>query len=105
MKFYDSTKKQLIYIEKKASPSFWDEHWNIDGNIKDELLKIKHSLVSQVTRKYMKPKDGIILEGGCGRGEHVASLTNSGYRAIGLDYAKKTVDKLNKYVPELDIRF
>ena len=52
----------------------------------------------------MKPEDGIILEGGCGRGKNVASLVNNGYRVIGIDYAEKTVSILNQCVPVLDIR-
>lgn len=52
----------------------------------------------------MKPEEGIILEGGCGRGKNVASLVNNGYRVIGIDYAEKTVSILNQCVPVLDIR-
>ena len=47
----------------------------------------------------------MILEGGCGSGINVVTLVNKGYKCIGIDYAKDTVGILNRYMPELDIRF
>ena len=105
VRYFDPIKKQLIYIESKASSSFWDSHWKLDKNIRHEILGRKDTFVSHITKQYLKPKDGIILEGGCGRGHYVASLGNNGYRVIGIDFAKKTVNILNQYLPELDIRF
>lgn len=103
MRFIDPIKKQLIYIESKADRSFWDLHWKLDKNIR-KILEIKNTFVSNITRQFLRPKCGIILEGGCGKGHNVASLKNNGYRVIGIDYAEKTVSILNQYLPELDIR-
>ena len=103
MKYFDRTKKQLIYISHKSTPNFWDAHWSIDESIRERILRTKKTFISQITRKYLNPSDGIILEGGCGTGQYVASLVNNGYRTIGLDYAYKTVSVLNQYVPELEI--
>ncbi|MEW6068416.1 MAG: class I SAM-dependent methyltransferase [Nitrospirota bacterium] len=104
MKYFDPVKKQLIYIEKKADSDFWDSHWKANEHIRNEILKIKNTFVSRTTRKYLKPEDGYILEGGCGAGSNVASLHNNGYKVIGIDYAENTVKTLKKYIPELDIR-
>lgn len=104
MKYFDPVKKQLIYIEKKADPDFWDHHWKANENIRNEILRIKNTFVSRITKKYLKPSDGYILEGGCGTGGNVASLFNNGYKVIGIDFAENTVKTLNKYIPELDIR-
>ena len=103
VRYFDPVKKQLIYIESKAGPSFWDSHWKLDKNIR-KILRIKNTYVSNITRQFLKPRDGIILEGGCGKGHNVASLFNNGYRVIGIDYAEKSVMILNQYLPELDIR-
>lgn len=103
MRYFDPVKKQLIYIESKAGPSFWDLHWKLDKNIRI-ILRIKNTFVSNITRQFLKPKDGIILEGGCGKGHNVASLINNGYRVIGIDYAEKTVSLINQFLPELDIK-
>jgi SAM-dependent methyltransferase len=104
MKYFDPINKQLIFVEKKADPYFWDQHWEANEKIRNEILRIKNTFVSRITKKYLKPEDGYILEGGCGNGINVASLYNSGYKVIGIDYAENTVKTLNKYIPELDIR-
>lgn len=104
MKYFDPAKKQLIEIKRKATPDFWDSHWEIDAGIRNKIMLTKNNFVSNKTKKYLGPKDGIILEAGCGIGTNVASLVNNGYKCVGLDYAEKTVRTLNKYVPELDIR-
>lgn len=104
MRYFDPIKKQLIYIKNKATPDLWDREWNVGKNNRNEIIGEKNTYVSIITKRYLKPEDGIILEGGCGKGEHVASLANEGYRVIGIDWAVKTVKKLNQYVPELDIR-
>jgi len=104
MKFYDIKNKRLILIVKPATPNFWDDHWKIDKTIRKKILNTKKTFVSIITKKFLKPNNGVILEGGCGTGQNVASLINCGYRCIGLDYAEKTVKSINRYISELDIR-
>jgi len=103
-KFLDSTKKQLICIEEDASRDYWDSHWNFNKEIAGSVINTKNTFVSKITKKYLKNNDGLILEGGSGIGANVASLVNNGYMCIGVDYAEKTVNKINQYIPELDIR-
>ncbi|MFX0022552.1 MAG: class I SAM-dependent methyltransferase [Candidatus Hermodarchaeota archaeon] len=105
MIYLDPVRNQLIYVEKVPTSKFWDTHWTVEKEIRNQILGIKESIVSRITKIYLKPENGIILEGGCGKGHHVATLRNNGYRAIGLDFAKETVEKLNEYIPELDIRY
>jgi len=52
----------------------------------------------------LRPQDGVILEGGCGYGGKVNSLTRAGYKVIGIDFDPQTVSFLNKNAPNLDIR-
>ncbi|MEW6417125.1 MAG: class I SAM-dependent methyltransferase [Nitrospirota bacterium] len=104
MKYFDPIKQQLIYIKNKADSDYWDAHWDLDENIRMKILGTKNTFVSRITKKYLKPSDGYILEGGCGNGVNVASLYSNGYKVIGIDYAENTVKTLNKYIPELDIR-
>lgn len=107
MRYYDKNKRQLIYVEKTADANFWDGVWNNkpDEDIRKNLLSIKKSIVSTETKKYLKPSDGKILEGGCGNGQHVAALYKNGFHVIGVDFARETVFKLNKSVPEFEIEF
>ncbi|MCB0164574.1 MAG: class I SAM-dependent methyltransferase [Anaerolineae bacterium] len=104
MRFFDQRYNRLIYVNQSATPDFWDDQWRIDRSVRQKIINVKSTFVTQMTRKYLSPDDGVILEGGCGTGIHVAALQNNGFQCIGLDYAPTTVQVLNKAVPELDIR-
>ncbi len=105
MKYYDTGKKRLVCIEEAPTPSFWDGHWDINDQLIDNLRRIKKNFVVDITRKYLSCGSGMILEGGCGTGINVAALVNNGYKCIGVDYARRTIDALNRRIPELDIHF
>lgn len=107
MIYYDSLNNRLVYTGHAATAEYWDKHWNIEEahTLRRDLLHTdKNSFVSRVTRAYLKPKDGPILEGGCGAGYKLGSLCQNAFQAIGVDYAQKTVDTLNRIVPEIDVR-
>jgi SAM-dependent methyltransferase len=103
-KYFDKSNRRLVYLGHSATPEFWDNEWQLDTSIRENLLRIKSSYVVRTTKQYLTPKDGIILEGGCGPATHVAALTNNGYKCIGVDSAVQTVSMLNQSIPELDIR-
>lgn len=104
MKYYDSVKKQLIYLENKSGnkqgPDFWDDHWQINKDTAVKILETKNTFINFITQEYLKTKDGMILEAGCGKGQNVASLLNNGYRAIGVDYAEKLSKHLINMSPD-----
>lgn len=104
MRYYDSDSKQLIYIRKHSTSTFWDEHWRSHTHSRDAVVESGSTLVRTITKMHINPKKGIILEGGCGRGQNVLSLVSAGFRCIGIDYASETVTKINRLFPELDIR-
>jgi len=104
-KFFDRQNKRLLFIREKSDSSFWDKHWNV-GDLKNEVTSVgKYNLIVRFTKKYLKPSDGPILEGGCGIGQNVYALNKSGFTCIGIDYAKETVEKVNKFIPEIDVRY
>lgn len=103
-RFYDKKNHRLIYIEQPANTNFWDGHWQKQKSSLEKIRQKKATFVSRITKRYIKPSDGVILEGGCGRGIHVAALVNNGYQCIGVDAAKKTVQLINANMPDLDIR-
>jgi SAM-dependent methyltransferase len=103
-KTYDPTARRLVYCGENSSPALWDAHWALDANARANVLAIKDTLVTHITAQYLKPGDGAILEGGCGRGQNVAALAHHGYSCVGIDYAEQTVTQLNRLAPELDIR-
>jgi len=104
MKYYDPNRKALVYIGQEPTPEFWDEHWAPSPELRQQILNTPKTFVSEITQKYLRPEAGPVLEGGCGLGQHVASLQNAGYTSIGVDLAPATVRALNEHMPELDIR-
>jgi len=115
MKYYDPQNKRLVYIEKKATPDYWDEHWA--AGVRKRLRRSKATTWAtkinrcylnphtRITRKYLKPEQGPVLEGGCGLGKKVEVLCFCGFQCIGVDYARDTVRAVNEHIPELDIRY
>jgi ubiquinone/menaquinone biosynthesis C-methylase UbiE len=101
--FYDEKNNRLVYIRKKASPDYWDEHWE-KYDIKNLYPRRIHSYdpIVRYTKKFL-PVNGRILEGGCGLGQNVYKLHKIGYDTIGVDYAEKTVDFVKSKFPELNI--
>jgi len=104
LEYLDISKKQLIFTYAEPNKIFWDLHWKIGNDTKNKILNTSKTFVSDITKRYLKPEAGVILEGGCGNGIHVASLVNNGYKCVGVDFAEGTVKKINQYIPELDIR-
>jgi len=87
-RYYDKQNNRLVYVGNKSNSEYWDMHWD-----KYTINKMYPAFVSpfdyviNTTKKYL-PLNSKILEGGC-----------------GVDYAKKTVDLVNKIKPELNIKF
>jgi SAM-dependent methyltransferase len=104
MRYYDLSKKRLIYIGSEATQKYWDAHWQPARLTREKILANKRTYIVPITQKHLKSADGPILEGGCGWGQHVAALVHHNYTCIGVDYAPQTVKNLNQLVPELDIR-
>jgi ubiquinone/menaquinone biosynthesis C-methylase UbiE len=103
-RYYDKENNRLIYTGKVSDANYWDAHW--DKNTIEKLYPKKISPFDYVvinTKKYL-PAGSLILEGGCGTGQQVFKLQKSGYKAIGIDYAQKTVETVKQAKPELDIR-
>lgn len=101
--FYDKEAKQLVYIDRAATTDFWDSQWSVETKNSLSNLYKKDTYVSTITKKYL-PSNSVIVEGGCGRGNHVHALKQNRYKVIGIDSAPKTIRLLQKYASDLDIR-
>ncbi|MDP6593332.1 MAG: class I SAM-dependent methyltransferase [Candidatus Marinimicrobia bacterium] len=102
-RYYLTDKQALSYFQEKASPEFWNKHWEIDDLRKHILSITSEEIFLPWVKKYLPPHSRI-LEGGCGRGQIVNVLKHQGYNPVGVDFAERTVWKVNEAVPELDIR-
>jgi SAM-dependent methyltransferase len=103
LRFYDQNKNRLVYLGEAASSEFWDEQWSSCHTTK-RIESTRNPIITGKTKKYL-PKGSRVLEGGCGQGQYVYLLEKSGFSTIGVDFAKKTVKKINELYPSLDIRF
>ena len=102
MKYYDQDNNRLVFIQNQANVNFWETHWDnygVEKLIKSATLDPR---ILWPTRKYLPPGSRL-LEGGCGLGQFVYSLHVHGYDAYGIDYASKTVEQINKVMPELKV--
>ncbi len=72
-----------------------------------DLQKLIENCPSEPVTPYIfkyVPKNGKVLEAGCGSGRFVYYLHNLGYDIVGIEIGKETVQFLNSQFPHLDIR-
>ena len=104
--YYDRENRRLVYIGKSATPDYWDSHWICtDRKFRESLKRSKNNrFVLETLKKYIPDKKGQVLEGGCGRSQIVYCMHVHGYKAIGVDFAQKTIEQVKNAIPELDVR-
>lgn len=81
----------------------WQKKWSTE----DLQLAIKNCEKDPVCLPYFLkylPKDGFVLESGCGLGQWVIYLSRLGYQMIGVEIVPDCVERCKKYFPEMDIR-
>lgn len=100
---YLPDKQALAFYKQKANAEFWDKHWETDQLQAIIRKTTDDGIFIPLVKKYL-PKESVVLEGGCGMGHIVHALQYHGFKAIGVDYAAQTVQKVNEAVPELDVR-
>lgn len=99
---YSKKKKALIFIDENATPDYWDDQWDTD-HLKKEMTGTRSSQFwLGLVREYL-PDHAVVLEGGCGTGHLVDALNFWGYKAIGIDFAEKTVNRVKSIQPDMAI--
>jgi len=97
--------QRLVYYLYTADADFWDNHWRI--HLSPEIYKRAEQgnlgrLEDPFTR-YL-PRQGRILEAGCGLGQYVLALRARGYEAEGVEWGTETVRTVRELWPDLPIR-
>ena len=88
---------------------FWEEHWGSeDGNVESLLARFSTGYLGRGPLKgsllrYL-PREGIILEAGCGLGQYVAALRERGYDCRGVDFAAETLKRVLRIKPGLPVQ-
>jgi len=96
---------RLVYYGRKADPAFWDAEW-LSAIQPDLYARAEKGFLGEYRRSFIKhlPKQGRILEAGCGLGLNVLALRARGYDCEGLDYARKAVEAVQAIRRDIPIR-
>lgn len=97
---FESGANRLVYLDEKATPEFWDARWRAEGRSGKSRQDAE---IVRVTAKYLTA-GARILEGGCGRANKVKALADSGFDAVGIDFAEESVRQARLEYPGLDVR-
>lgn len=73
----------LAYYSRRVHEEFWTEHWG--GHSVDELLAVARTSPLTTLITAALPRQGVVLEAGCGLGQYVILLRELGWRAAGVD--------------------
>ena len=94
----------LAFYGKRADAKFWDLHWEgiLTEGIGSIMRNLEGSFLAQMMKKWL-PKEGKILEGGCGLGQWVLYLKGKGYNIVGVDFAKATIKQVKNLFPDLPV--
>jgi SAM-dependent methyltransferase len=104
-RFFDAAQRRIVYVGQTADDEMWDRRWAENTDLLRAVTSSSRLyFVPRITRRFLRPDQGPILEGGCGTGVAMWALQREGYRVTGIDYAKQTVQRLRDAVPELDVR-
>lgn len=87
-------KEDITDITKKA----WSDNWK-DHSIEEVLRIFEYTRVQRLlgTFREVLPKEGRILEGGCGLGPWVIKLRSLGFDIAGLDYDPISINKIRAF--------
>jgi len=99
---YSLISSQILaeFRERADNPDFWANRWS-ESDLKKFLDKYKKGFLGNfkyIFGKYL-PRDSIIIEAGCGRGQYVTSLQSLGYRVCGLEFCADLVKKVKNAAP------
>lgn len=93
-RYWQASASRLVHVREASSSELWQRHWDAYYPREQRERELRRNpltdFVVRTTRRYLPP-GSTILEGGCGIGQHVATLRRAGYVAVGLDFAVSTL--------------
>ena len=83
----------------------WEKNWQ-DVSMQDVLGIFSYDRVKKQMALMLRvlPKQGKILEGGCGLGPYLIRLRQLGYDVEGIDYNQGPIQKILSYDPALPVK-
>jgi len=96
-------RKRFLHDRYGEGAAFWDENWDRQWASKLSGPPVVDRRLVSAMRPYLGD-NMLLLEGGCGDGHYLRYFTELGIRTVGVDFAARTVTKLNELLPDADIR-
>lgn len=96
---------RVVYYMEKADAQFWDRHWQRHLS-PDVYRAAEQGDLGELWEPFTRylPRQGRILEAGCGLGQRVLALRTLGYDVEGVEWAEATVQAVRSMRPDLPIR-
>jgi len=90
-----------MYRSDARTPEFWDRLWDADppGSPASGNQPERISLWYRELFQRHLPRDGLMVEAGCGNGNLMRTLTAAGYQVEGLDFAPRAIDASRRIDP------
>ena len=96
---------RLAYYGMKADSCFWDRVWKPYISAEQYSASERGNLdwFEEVFVRYL-PRNGRILEAGCGPAHYVIALRARGYPVEGIDWGEETIKAVKALFPDLPVR-
>lgn len=95
---------RLVYYQQAATSAYWDDHWS---QFSDDFYRgVREGFIwgelDHFFTKYL-PKQGTIIEAGCGKAQLVIALRARGYDVVGVEWGQETVKRVNTQFPDIPV--
>lgn len=103
--FFKHGPNLAVYRRLNELQDYWERRWS-GTNLKAMLRNARSGDLGELEALMLDylPKDGLLLEAGCGPGRIVCALAARGYRVEGIDYAAETIARARLVAPDLEMR-
>jgi SAM-dependent methyltransferase len=86
-----------VLMPGALSSTEWSQAgWRLQGE--DAVDEAEHKLITPILRAHL-PRDGVIVDAGCGTGKWVAHFARLGYRMVGLDLSLDALGVARRSAP------
>ena len=92
-----SGERLVMYRMSASSPEFWEKTWIVSPPFRMRGYKLP-AWYATIFHKWL-PRDGLIVEAGCGNGNLLRMCANEGYTMEGLDFAAAAIEQNRKTDP------
>lgn len=96
--------QRLLWWKEPADQEYWRDHFFRQIETQHKLATRDNVKLVNILADHM-PRDGRILEAGCGTGWIVAALQTRGFNIEGVDFSLELIQEVSRRFPNLPVRF